>query len=117
MRPRAHCDRAGDRNRNRSLRMPAGPPHIHSDGTRSYRELLLIQSPRKYSTLAVRSEISEKNLAGAGVRVAWFASIAGRIRLVGDLYDNFAAPVRCAFEHLMSLTSLIEPQHFADFGL
>jgi hypothetical protein len=38
-------------------------------------------------------------------------------RLIGNLYDNFAASVRRAFEHLMSLTSLIEPQHFADFGL
>ena len=34
----------------------------------------------------------------------------------GNLYDNFAAPVRRAFEHLMCLTTLIEPQHFAHFG-
>jgi hypothetical protein len=35
---------------------------------------------------------------------------------VGYLDDNFAAPVRGAFEHLMSLARLIEPQDFADFG-
>jgi hypothetical protein len=36
---------------------------------------------------------------------------------VGYFDDNFTAPVRRAFEHLVSLTGLIEPQHFAHFTL
>ena len=36
---------------------------------------------------------------------------------VGYFDYNFPAPVRRAFEHLVSLARLIEPQDFADFGL
>ncbi len=35
---------------------------------------------------------------------------------VGYFDDNFTAPVRRSFEHCVSLTSFIEPQHFADFS-
>ena len=36
---------------------------------------------------------------------------------VGYFDDDFAAPVRRAFEHFVSPTGLIEPQHFAHFTL
>ena len=35
--------------------------------------------------------------------------VAYRWESVGDLYDNFTAPVRRAFDHFMPLASLIEP--------
>jgi len=40
-----------------------------------------------------------------------------RLNLVGNLYDYLSTPVLDTFKHVMPLTSLIEPQHFADFGL
>jgi hypothetical protein len=40
-----------------------------------------------------------------------------RAPLVGYLYNNLSAPAGRTFEHLVPLARLVEPQHFAHFGL